>query len=189
MLSSRSRLILATAMLTPVLLYWGATRGPSESGVRELEGDVVDTDFYLRDARIQQFDSSGRLHQELRSPELEHYPDPGLLEAEAPKMLMFREETGGQVRVEATRGTLLDSNERIDLSGDVRLFDEPEHGDALRLETPSLTLLPERQYAETDERVRLLSSHGETVARGMKAYLNERKVELMSDVEGRYEAN
>jgi len=189
MLSSRSRLILATAMLAPVLLYWGATRGPSESGVKELEGDAANTDFYLRDALIQQFDSNGQLHQELRSPELEHYPEPGLLEAGEPKILLLREKTGGQVRIEAARGMLLDSNERVDLSGDVQLFDEPENGDVLHLETPSLTLLPDRRYAETDAPVRLLSPQGETRARGMKAYLNERKVELMSDVEGRYEAN
>ncbi|NVK44120.1 MAG: LPS export ABC transporter periplasmic protein LptC [Oceanospirillaceae bacterium] len=189
MLSSRARLVLATALLAPVLLYWGFDRGPSESAVPELEGDVTNTDFYLRDARIQQFDGNGRLHQELRSPELEHYPEPGLLQAGTPKIEIFREEGGGRVRIEAAQGMLLDSNERVDLSGDVRLYDEPEGGEPLKLETTTLTLLPDQQIAETDAAVRILGQRGETRAQGMKAYLEERKVELLSEVEGRYEGN
>ncbi|GGO82864.1 lipopolysaccharide export system protein LptC [Marinobacterium nitratireducens] len=187
MLSSRSRLALATALLAPVLLYWGFDRGPSEPEVRALEGNVTNTDFYLRDARIQQFDADGRLHQQLQSPELEHYPEPGLLQASEPRIELARKGSEGRISIEAAEGMLMDSNERVDLSGDVRLHDETADGPGLRLETSSLTLLPQQQYAETDARVRILAPGGETRGRGMKAYLEERKVELLSEVEGRYE--
>lgn len=190
MLRSRTRLILATALLAPVLLYWGAGRAPTETPAPTLAPDVADTDFYLRDARVRQFDASGRLHQELASPELEHYPEPGRLQATRPQVTLLRDdEAGGRVRISALEGEMLDSNERIDLSGDVRVFDEPDSGTSLQLETTRLKLLPEQQYAETDAPVRIISEQGETAARGMKAYFNERKVELLSEVEGRYESN
>jgi lipopolysaccharide export system protein LptC len=187
MLSSRTRLILATALLAPILLYWGADRAPTEAPAPEIAPGGADTDYYLRDATIRQFDSQGLLHQELRSPQLEHYPDPGELRAQAPDITLFRNETRGEVLISAEQGLMQDSTEQVRLNGSVKVLSQPTGSTPLRLETQTLNLVPSEQFIETDTAVTLYSQGGETRANGMKAYLNTRQVELLSDVEGRYE--
>nr|WP_067298653.1 LPS export ABC transporter periplasmic protein LptC [Marinobacterium profundum] len=190
MLSSRTRLILATALLAPILLYWGADRAPTEAPAPELTPGTADTDYYLRDATIRQFDVTGQLHQELRSPQLEHYPEPGELRAQTPDIVLFRNDSRGEVLISAQQGRMQDSNEQVWLNGTVRVkssADKDASGTPLRLETEALTLVPSEQFIETDTAVTLFSQGGETRANGMRAYLNSRQVELLSDVEGRYE--
>jgi lipopolysaccharide export system protein LptC len=190
MLSSRTRLILATALLAPILLYWGADRAPTEAPAPELAPGGTDTDYYLRDATIRQFDASGQLHQELRSPQLEHYPQPGELRALTPDIVLFRNDARDEVLISAQQGRMQDSDEQVRLNGAVRVQSNSGKGASstpLRLETEALTLMPSEQFIETDTAVTLFSQGGETRANGMKAYLNSRQVELLSDVEGRYE--
>ncbi len=187
MLSSRTRLILAASLLAPVLLYWGAGRAPTETPLPALTPGDAATDYYLRDAKIRQFDHQGLLHQELSSPRLEHFPEPGVLRAQSPDIVLFASKDQDQVVIRAQQGQMLDSNEQIDLSGDVSVTKSPASGADLRLETQTLTLIPSQQFVETDAAVTLFSRGGETRANGMKAHLNTRKVELLSDVEGRYE--
>jgi lipopolysaccharide export system protein LptC len=187
MLSSRTRLILATALLAPVLFYWGSGRAPSEAPLPELSPGSTDTDYYLRDATIRQFDAQGLLQQELSSPDLEHYPQPGVLKAQTPDIVLFGNNSRDQVLISAQRGQMLDSNEHIHLDGEVRVINSPDAGPGLTLETQALSLVPSLQFIETDQAVTLFSQGGETRANGMKAYLNTRTVELLSDVEGRYE--
>ncbi|UTW14000.1 LPS export ABC transporter periplasmic protein LptC [Marinobacterium rhizophilum] len=186
MLSSRTRLILATALLAPILLYWGADRAPTEAQAPQIAPGGADTDYYLRDATIRQFDARGLLHQELRSPQLEHYPEPGELRAQAPDITLFSNEDRGEVLISAQQGLMQDSDEQVRLNGAVKVLSQSA-GKPLRLETQTLSLLPSQQFIETDTAVTLFSQGGETRANGMKAYLNTRQVELLSDVEGRYE--
>ena len=187
MLSSRTRLILATALLAPILLYWGADRAPTETAAPELAPGRADTDYYLRDATIRQFDSQGQLHQELRSPQLEHYPSPGELKALTPDIVLFRNESRDEILINAEHGRMQDSSEQVTLSGTVSVLSSSANSTPLRLEAQTLTLTPSQQLIETDTAVTLFSQDGETRANGMKANLNTRQVELMSDVEGRYE--
>ncbi len=187
MLSSRTRLVLATALLAPILLYWGAGHAPTETHAPDIAPGAADTDYYLRDATIREFDARGELHQELRSPQLEHYPGPGELRAQAPDIVLFRNETRDEVLISAEQGLMLDSDEQVTLNGAVKVLSQSANAAPLRLETQTLSLMPSQQYIETDTAVTLYSQGGETRANGMKAYLNTRQVELLSDVEGRYE--
>ena len=50
-----------------------------------------------------------------------------------------------------------------------------------------MTVLPEKDYAETRQPVRIVAANGVTTATGMKAYLNEGRMLLLSNVRGQHE--
>jgi lipopolysaccharide export system protein LptC len=50
-----------------------------------------------------------------------------------------------------------------------------------------MTVFPEREYAQTAQAVRIATADGVTTAKGMKAYLNDGKIDLLSNVRGQHE--
>lgn len=54
------------------------------------------------------------------------------------------------------------------------------------LTTSKLTLYPKRDFAETAEPVRMDSPNSQVTAKGLKAYLDEDRLELLSEVRGRH---
>jgi lipopolysaccharide export system protein LptC len=56
------------------------------------------------------------------------------------------------------------------------------------LTTSRLTVFPQQQYAQTEQAVRIDAANGVTTANGMKAYLNDSRMTLKSNVRGQYEA-
>ena len=55
------------------------------------------------------------------------------------------------------------------------------------LTTSALTLYPRRDYAETDQSVRIEAARSVTTAEGMKLFLNDGRLQLLSTVRGQYE--
>ena len=56
------------------------------------------------------------------------------------------------------------------------------------LTTSRLTVFPEKEYAQTQQAVRIDAANGVTTAKGMKAYMNDGRMLLLSNVRGQHEA-
>ena len=56
------------------------------------------------------------------------------------------------------------------------------------LTTSRLTVFPEKEYAQTQQAVRIDAANGVTTAQGMKAYMNDGRMLLLSNVRGQHEA-
>ena len=56
------------------------------------------------------------------------------------------------------------------------------------LTTSRLSVFPEREYAETEQAVRIETVNGVTTANGMQAFLNDGRLLLLSNVRGQHEA-
>jgi lipopolysaccharide export system protein LptC len=56
------------------------------------------------------------------------------------------------------------------------------------LTTSRMTVFPDKEYAETSQAVKIEGDGGVTTANGMKAYLNEGRMLLLSNVRGQHEA-
>src|SRR5690606_3438744 len=55
------------------------------------------------------------------------------------------------------------------------------------LTTSRMTVWPEKDYAETKQAVRIDAANGVTTATGMKAYPNDGRMHLLSNVRGKHE--
>jgi len=50
-----------------------------------------------------------------------------------------------------------------------------------------MTVFPDKQYAQTEQAVRIEAANGVTTANGMKAYLEDGRMLLLSNVRGQHE--
>ncbi len=55
------------------------------------------------------------------------------------------------------------------------------------LTTTRMTVFPDKQYAQTEQAVRIEAANGVTTANGMKAYLEDGRMLLLSNVRGQHE--
>ena len=75
--------------------------------------------------------------------------------------------------------------ETVFLEEDVRMEQRYSDGRAFELRTPSVTVYPHREYAETDRDVMITTHAGRTYAVGLKGDLDRGLLELFSDVDQR----
>jgi lipopolysaccharide export system protein LptC len=54
------------------------------------------------------------------------------------------------------------------------------------LTTSRLTVFPQKEYAQTQQSVKIEAANGVTTAQGMKAYLSDGKMLLLSNVRGQH---
>ena len=74
------------------------------------------------------------------------------------------------------------------LLGEVEIWREGESGQReLEILTQDLRVLPETQYGETDKPVVIRTPNSESKSVGMRAYLEKRRLELLSQVTTTYE--
>lgn len=146
-----------------------------------------DPDLTLEDALITRFRASGRLKYRLRSPLIEHFDAQALTRVESPD-LELHSEPDPPWHMTAHHGTITNATgadgqteERVLLDEDVRIEQRFEDGRQFELRTPSATVFPDRQYAETDRDVMITTHVGRTTGVGLQGDLDRGLVHLFSD--------
>jgi lipopolysaccharide export system protein LptC len=181
----------ASGVLLVVVIAAGAlflirTIGP-DAGDFEPGASVGEPDVRMEGARLRRFDASGALEYALVAPEVRYFRNAGRAEITSPDLTLY-EDARTVWRVSSRLGTLLGSGvggkgeDEIRLEEDVLL--EPLEGRRLaRLATQSLTLYPDRQYAETDQAVMIDGEGGRTAAAGLEGDLQGGLLKLLSSAE------
>lgn len=90
-------------------------------------------------------------------------------------------------RLTANSGTVSDSGEQIVLRGDVRAWQDATSGET-QFDTSQLTFYPNRNFAETDQKVTLLSPGSNVSGKGMKADFDQKTFQLLSSVKSKHHA-
>nr|MBO2512267.1 hypothetical protein [Gammaproteobacteria bacterium] len=85
------------------------------------------------------------------------------------------------------QATVKPQGEEVELIDQVRVERTDARGRPTILTTTRLTLFPEREYAQTRQAVRIVAANGVTTAQGMRAYLNDSRMILQSNVRGQHE--
>ncbi len=179
----RLHLWLSLGISALLIGYWGF----SEPDLREALHPAApsqEVDAYLRHAQIIEFDPQGRQTRRLTAEQVTHHPADDATRLTQPQLEIQRP---GQppLLARAQKGTLTSGGERVILEEAVEIrSDTPDN--PYRLETESLTLDPNLKTAETRLPVTLHSNQGVTRATGMKAYIEEGRLELLSKVRGTY---
>lgn len=142
-------------------------------------------DYTLKNFSSIHTDSDGQLKNHLKAQELWHYPNSNT-ELITPDILFYQQ--GAQLwHVQAERGEVAADNNDVWLLGQTvinRITDNP----AKRFEVRSQNLHVKlhEEFAETQAPSTLVSATSTTEATGMKIFMKQQRVELLSKVKGNY---
>lgn len=142
--------------------------------------------YYARHATVVGTQKDGSRLYELNAREITHYPHDNSVVLRHVD-LSYHAETDVPWTLQSEVGRLSETGDEIQLSGNVRVVSHPEsEADRIIVTTTKLTIRPEENLALTDEPVRIQLGRHTLAGTGMKAYLKEERLELQSNVYGRF---
>lgn len=147
-------------------------------------------DLYMVDARITQFSTTGDPQHAINAERMTHFPLTDVTTLKVPNIVLYSEEAPSPWHIIATNGRLLPksslSDETVELWDQVLASRENEDGDFVNIQTESMTVYPERDFAETREPVTIDNQTSRTSAGGgMKANLGNGVFEFFAGKQGR----
>lgn len=184
-LSFRNLVIaLALAMLAGLsqwLLILSQPKPPIDRSERRIP------DYTTQDFTVTAMDNTGQPERRLQAAYMAHFPSDGSTEFTEPHMTVFRENEASW-HIYADHGWMPEDRQQILLQSNVLIENTlATPDDALRLATEDMRVLLGEEYAETDKPVTITSQTSVTKAVGMRAYLKEGRLHLLSNVRGVYE--
>lgn len=185
-----------TALIALTLLFITLWESPPAQFRREQaqpEKPVHIATTVLHDAKSTSFDAEGKLAYTFKAAETRHYQvnpkkqsGKDYTEFTSPYMVLHHDPTNPWY-VQAKQGKAKKNGTIVELWGDVIAWQIDTQGKRSELTTTYLRLKPEQQYAETDKPVMIDTAGNKTQAVGMKAFLQQDRIELLSRVRGIHE--
>ena len=164
---------------------WYLARINTDADDSQVKVDPVHRGFYLKSARILGTGPSGDLLYEIRAERAEEQLD-GSIEFTDVRF-DYSPEADVPWSVDADSATIDPHEPRVRLRGHVRAVSEKGFSDNdTEIRTQYLELDPEGYVAETDERVQIRIGSRSLTATGMLASLNDNRLELKSNVSGKF---
>ncbi|WP_298448244.1 LPS export ABC transporter periplasmic protein LptC [uncultured Marinobacter sp.] len=178
---------LAITIAATAFLLWQGDEPPlsSYSDARQLRGES-EPDGFVINGSYTSYDENGQRKIVFTSPRIEQFEEGNLAAMESPSAELFGATGEGPWLLNAENGTLRQNDDLLYISGNVRVVRTIGEREAT-LNTESLTLDNKQGMVYTDDPVKITDTLGTTQAKGMKAWIDERILELNSQVEGRYE--
>lgn len=183
-----SRLLSRYWLLVPLILVAILVRNWVEepetlSPEEPLAMQTLRADYYLEDFTTRRFDAAGALEYLLRGETLSHFPDDDRAEIRAPSVELHRPDALWDAR--ADMGTLVRvPRDVVTLAGDVVVDRTP---DPLTVRADDLAVSLDSNEVSTDGRVELSGPGYRLDAVGLRSSIDAGKLELLSEVTGRYE--
>ena len=173
------------ALLLAAVGYWNINPDSfSERPARPGNENAID--FYVVGANTVQSQADGKLHYQMSADKVEHIKLSDITLLNRPNLQLYR---GSELpwHVRSERGEVAPAGKEVELIDQVRVERTDAKGRPTILTTSRLTVFPEKEYAQTQQAVRIDAANGVTTAQGMKAYLNDGRMLLLSNVRGQHE--
>lgn len=189
MLSKKVRNILmftAIAALFAAVGYWNI----SPERFMERPPTVVDAtaiDYYAINAHSVQFLPDGKLQYEMTSDKVEHLKATDVTLLTKPDLNLYRG-TAYPWHVQSERGEVNSGGTEVELIDSVRIARTDDKNRTTIITSSRMTVFPQQEYAQTEQAVRIDGAGGVSTGNGMKAYLKESRIHLLSNVRGQYES-
>ncbi|MCP5215878.1 MAG: LPS export ABC transporter periplasmic protein LptC [Pseudomonadales bacterium] len=145
----------------------------------------AEPDFYLLNAKSVQFDESGKIRYRFNAQRLNHFPEGDYTLIETPDVTLFHND-GTPWYISARQGRITSGSESIKLWDQVVILRGSQE-EPLKMETRTLTIVPKKDIAKTEQDVVITNRAGRIDATGMIAYIDENRMELLSNVRVRHE--
>lgn len=182
------RFILLFLILVAVALWssWFLDRLDEEPPKR-VEGARQRPDYFVENFTATTLDLNGYPTRRLDAAYMAHYPATDTHELEDPYLLLFAElKTPWHVRAE--RGWLSPDGSEMRLLGRVHIWRNNETGNRqVDIRTEDLRVYPAEEYGETEKRVIITTPASESRGLGMRAWMGQSRLELLSQVHTVYE--
>lgn len=179
------------------LLYLGllaALAGLSAWFLATVQTSIRDSTFvdenvprlYADNFQLVRMNPQGTRSYTLTAPRLVQLPGQEGTQVQQPAVDIFEHGTQPVWLLRAETGWVSADNEIIQL--ETVTFTRPATSGKypMTLTTSKLTLYPRKDFAETAAPVRMDSPDSQVTATGLKAYLDENRLELLAEVRGRY---
>jgi len=144
-------------------------------------------DYYAINAHSVQFLPDGKLQYEMTADKVEHLKASEVTLLTKPDLQMYRGTTFPW-HVQSERGEVNPDGTEVELIDSVRVARTDEQNRTTIITSSRMTVFPQKQYAQTEQDVRIDGAGGVTTGKGMKAYLKDGRMDLLSNVRGQYEA-
>jgi lipopolysaccharide export system protein LptC len=181
-ITTKLRSLLPLLALSALLLgsYWLSIQVlPLVSVSSEQRHDV---DYVIDNLTSTTLDELGQPHQTLAAEKMWHYPDDDTTHLQMPHLTSFFSD-GPPSHITAQTGTLDNKNDDIYLYNDVKVVrPSRDNMSEQQFETDYLHVAPDRDWADTDHPVLMLSKKNKISAVGMELDNRLRTVKLLSQV-------
>ncbi len=177
---------LAGTVVALFFLLWQSDEPSEPVDAATLRGES-EPDGFVVNGRYLSFDETGRLTTRFQSPRIEQFESRSETIMESPRATLYGEPGTAPWRIQANEGRFLEAESLVYLIGDVQITREAENGRPLTLTTTALTMDNAERTVYTEAPVELTDAFSLTRATGMKAWIDDRILQLDSQVEGRYE--
>lgn len=162
--------------------YW-ALEKLTEDDATKLNKLAHYPDYYMENFTTLTMDQDGTPKNRLNAVYMAHYPDDNTSELHQPELEIFRVDRP-PIMVTADNGWVTSDNDVILLSGNVYLHQNDEFGNLkVELIAEDARVLVDQKYAETDKAATLITTRSVTNSIGMRAYLQEQRMEFLSNVQ------
>ena len=164
--------------------YWniGGSSGPQLARL-DPEHRV---DFFSANSRTVQFNTQGQLQYILEAELIEHIEQTDISLLHKPYLQLYRARPQPWL-ISGEHGELSPGGEVLDLQENVRVERTDELQRPFLLTTSQLYYVFAQDLAHTGKDVQIDTEQGITTATGMRAYMEQGAVELLSNARGRYE--
>ncbi|WP_303290643.1 LPS export ABC transporter periplasmic protein LptC [Marinobacter sp. SS5-14b] len=179
-------LALGGTLAATVFLMWQSDETPPPRSDAEALRGPAEPDGFIVQADYRTWDEQGNPKIRMTSPRIEQFDSRNLAAMEQPRATLYGEGDPMPWIIEADKGSLQQNNELVHLNGNV-VVSRQLQGSEATLKTQALTLNNAERTVYTDQPVVMSEPHGTTQATGMKAWIDDRILELNSRVEGQYE--
>jgi lipopolysaccharide export system protein LptC len=189
MLSKKLRRFLILGVLAALVAaagYWNINPETFlEKKVAAVDAGAID--YYAINAHSRQFLEDGKLQYDMTSDKVEHLQVSDVTLLTMPDLQMYR---GAEYpwHVQSLKGEVSPGGTQVELIDSVRIARTDEKNRTTIITSSRMTVFPQKQYAETQQAVRIDGFGGVSTGVGMKAYLKENRMNLLSKVRGLYEA-
>ena len=172
--------VLAVALVTAIASGW--MLHSLDVGKTAAAGDPPDApDAYMERFVTVEMDGTGRPKRRLEADYMSYHADE-TVELTNPHYVLFRSE-GEPWHVRSERGRVSADGTVVKLLGKVDIWrNDASGGRSLDIRTEHLTVRPAAEYGETREKVTIRTPTHTSTGVGMRAYLDETRIELLSQV-------
>jgi len=189
MFSKKAKNIALLGLIAALLVavgYWNVSpESFLDKPVAQVDESAID--YYAVNARSVQFTPEGKLQYEMTADKVEHMKASDVTLVTTPDLHLYR---GTQFpwHVQSKRAEVNPDGTEVELIDAVRVARTDERKRDTIITTTRMTVFPQKEYAQTEQAVRIDGAGGTTTGKGMKAYLKEGRMDLLSNVRGQYEA-
>jgi len=147
------------------------------------------TDLIINDLTVHQFDDAGKLVNYLQTPLMKHTPEKNTHWLKTPHIMAIQQKEA-HWDIHSEEATSINNGQQITFEKNVVISKKEDNKqNESTFKTEEITYYPKEKLAITKKEITYIESGNKIQATGMKAYLDEKRIQLLSQARGTYVSN